>query len=159
HSLNTLIGQGAGGRMIFPPFLRYLPVRAMNQVRRAARQLDAIAYRIIQERRVNGHMNGDLLSLLMQARDEDGSGMTDKQLRDEAITFLLAGHETTALSLSWAFYLVSQNLEVERKLHEELQQVLSGREPESSDMPRLIYTERVIKEATRLYPPGWAVAR
>ena len=159
HSLNTLVGQGAGGRMIFPPFLRYLPVRAMNQVRRAARQLDTIAYRIIHERRTNGNMNGDLLSLLMQAHDEDGSRMTDKQLRDEAVTFLLAGHETTALSLSWALYLISLNPEVEKKLQEELRQVLGGRAPESADMPRLSYTERVIKEAMRLYPPGWAVAR
>jgi len=159
HSLNTLIGQGAGGRMIFPPFLRYMPLPAMAQVRRAARQLDAIAYRMIRERRTNGHMNGDLLSLLMQARDEDGSGMTDKQLRDEAITFLLAGHETTALSLSWALYLVSLHPEIEQKLHQELQQVLDGRAPEFADMPRLTYTERVIKEAIRLYPPGWAVAR
>ena len=159
HSLNTLIGQGAGGRVIFPPFLRYLPVPAMKQVRRAARQLDTIAYRIIGERRANGHMNGDLLSLLMQARDEDGSGMTDQQLRDEAVTFLLAGHETTALSLSWALYLVSMHAEAEQKLHEELRQVLGGRVPNFSDMPRLRYSERIIKEAIRLYPPGWAVAR
>ncbi len=159
HSLNTLIGQGAGGRMIFPPFLRYLPAPAMAKVRRSARQLDEIAYRIIRQRRKSAHENGDLLSLLMQARDEDGSGMTDKQLRDEAITFLLAGHETTALSLSWAWYLLGLNPEVEKKLHQELQQVLSGRAPEAADMPRLTYTEKVIKEAMRLYPPGWAVAR
>ncbi len=159
HSLNTLIGQGAGGRMILPPFLRYLPVSAMAKVRRAARQLDAIAYRIIRERRADGNMNGDLLSMLMQARDDDGTSMTDKQLRDEAITFLLAGHETTALSLSWAWYLLSQNPEAEQKLHQELQQVLGGRAPEAADMPQLTYTEKVIKEAMRLYPPGWAVAR
>ena len=159
HSLNTLIGQGAGGRMILPPFLRYLPVPTMARVRRAARRLDAIAYRIIRERRADGPMNDDLLSMLIEARDEDGSGMTDKQLRDEAITFLLAGHETTALSLSWAWYLLSENPEVERKLHQELDQVLNGRLPEAADMPRLSYTERVVKEAMRLYPPGWAVAR
>ena len=117
HSLNTLMGQGASGRMILPPFLRYLPVPAMAKVRHAARQLDAVAYRIIRERRANGHVNGDLLSMLMRARDEDGGGMTDKQLRDEAITFLLAGHETTALALSWTWYLLSLNPKVEQKLH------------------------------------------
>lgn len=159
ESLNTLIGQGTGGRMVFPPFLRYMPVPAMAKVRRAARQLDEIAYRIIRERRTDGHENGDLLSMLMHARDEDGSGMTDKQLRDEAVTFLLAGHETTALSLSWALYLLSLNPHAEQKLHQELQQVLNGRIPEARDMPQLTYTEKIIKETMRLYPPAWAVAR
>jgi cytochrome P450 len=158
-SLNILLGQGAGGRMLLPPFLRYLPIPSMARVRRAGKQLDEIAYGMIRERRASANDNGDMLSLLMQARDEDGSGMSDKQLRDEAITFLLAGHETTALSLSWAWYLLSLNPEVEQKLHQELQQVLAGRTPQTGDLPQLIYTEKVVKEVMRLYPPAWAVAR
>jgi cytochrome P450 len=158
-ALNVLLGEGARGRMVFPPALRYLPVPAMAQVRRAARQLDEIAYRVIRERRTDGHINEDMLSMLIQARDEDSSGMSDQQLRDQAITFLLAGHETTALTLSWAWYLLSLNPQAEEKLHEELHQVLAGRLPEATDLARLTYTERVIKEVMRLYPPAWAVAR
>jgi cytochrome P450 len=158
-ALNILLGQGAGGRMLLPPILRYLPIPSMARVRRAGKQLDEIAYGIIRERRTRANDNGDMLSLLMQARDEDGSGMSDKQLRDEAVTFLLAGHETTALSLSWAWYLLSSNPEVEQKLHAELHHVLARRTPQSADIPRLVYTEKVVKEVMRLYPPAWAVAR
>src|SRR5439155_9542983 len=91
--------------------------------------------------------SGDLLSMLIKARDEDGSGMSDKQLRDEVLTFLLAGHETTALALSWTWHLLSQNPEMEEKLHAELRQALGDRTPEFADIPSLAYTERVIKES------------
>jgi len=97
--------------------------------------------------------------MLMNARDEDGSGMSDKQLRDEVLTFLLAGHETTALALSWTWYLLSQYADVEEKLHAELQNVLAGRSPEFADLPVLAYTDRVLKESMRLYPPAWSLAR
>jgi len=97
--------------------------------------------------------------MLMNARDEDGSGMSDKQLRDEVLTFLLAGHETTALALSWTFHLLGQSPEVEEKLHAELHQVMGGRAPEFSDLQALPYTDRVIKESMRLYPPAWSLAR
>ena len=97
--------------------------------------------------------------MLMAARDEDGSGMTDRQLRDEILTFLLAGHETTAVSLSWTWYLLSQHPEVEQKLREELSQVLGGRTPQLEDLPRLPYTDKVVKESMRLYPPAWSLAR
>src|SRR5207253_1592137 len=83
--------------------------------------------------------NGDLLSMLMSARDEDGSRMTDRQLRDEVMTFLLAGHETTALSLSWAWFLLSENPEAENKLHHELARVLDGKNPSFEDLPRFAY--------------------
>ena len=106
----------SGGRMILPPALRHVPVPAMIRVKRAVRELDEIVNRIIRQRRASGEDTGDLLSMLMAARDEDGSGMTDRQLRDEILTFLLAGHETTAVSLSWTWYLLSQHPEVERKL-------------------------------------------
>jgi cytochrome P450 len=100
-----------------------------------------------------------LLSMLMQARDQDGSRMTDQQLRDEVMTFLLAGHETTALTLSWTWHLLGQHPEVEHRLHEELDCVLGGRTPDFSGLPKLPYTERIIKEVMRLYPPAWSVAR
>jgi cytochrome P450 len=118
-----------------------------------------MVYRIIATRRTNESDTGDLLSMLMQARDEDGGRMSDKQLRDEVMTFLLAGHETTALTLSWAWHLLSQNPEAEAKLHSELDDVLAGRTPEFSDLPKLQYTERVVKESMRLYPPAWSLAR
>src|SRR5258708_29661086 len=101
----------------------------------------------------------DLLTLLLSARDDDGNSMSDQQLRDEVITILLAGHETTALNLSWSWYLLAGHPEVERKLHAELDAVLGGRVPTASDLPKLQYTDRVIRETLRLYPPAWRIFR
>jgi cytochrome P450 len=101
----------------------------------------------------------DLLTLLLTARDDDGNSMSDQQLRDEVITLLLAGHETTALNLSWTWYLLAQHPEVEEKLYAELDAVLGGRPPSASDLPKLQYTDRVIRETLRLYPPAWRVFR
>jgi len=157
-SLDVLMQQTSGGRMMLPPFLRFLVMPFFSRLRRAVRQLDETVYGIIAQRRRGGDA-GDLLSMLLAARDEDGSSMTDQQLRDEAMAFLLAGHETTALALSWTWYLLSQNPEVENKLHEELAKVLGGRAPQASDLPRLTYTESVVKESMRLYPPAWAMGR
>jgi cytochrome P450 len=158
-ALNLLMKHSSGARMLLPPAVRYLPLPFLIRVRRAVRQLDDIVYRIIRERRKAEIDNGDLLSMLMSARDEDGSRMRDRQLRDEVMTFLLAGHETTALSLSWAWYLLSENPAVEDKLHHELRQALNGKEPSFDDLPRLCYTEAVVKESMRLYPPAWSLAR
>ncbi len=158
-ALNALMRHTSGGRMILPPILRHLPVPALMRVKRAVRELDEIVNRIIRQRRASGEDTGDLLSMLMAARDEDGSGMNDRQLRDEVLTFLLAGHETTAVSLSWTWYLLSQNPEVEQQLHQELNQVLNGRTPQPEDLARLPYTDKVVKESMRLYPPAWSLAR
>jgi cytochrome P450 len=125
----------------------------------AVRRLDRIIYRIIEERRASGRDAGDLLSMLLHAQDEDGSRMTDRQLRDEAITLFLAGHETTAITLSWTWWLLAQYPQVEAKLHAELDAQLAGRAPAMEDLPRLPYLDRVLTESLRLYPPAWGMAR
>src|SRR5262249_572053 len=103
---------------------------------------------------------GDLLSLLLQARDEDdGSQMTDKQLRDEAMTLFLAGHETTALTLSWAWYLLAQHPEADARLAEALTGVLRGRSPPVENLPQLRYAEMIVQESMRLYSPAFVIGR
>jgi cytochrome P450 len=158
-AMNVMMRNSAGLRLLLPPVARYLPTPGMIRFRRAVRELDAAVYRIIVARRKDDHDRGDLLSMLMQARDQDGERMNDKQLRDEVMTFLLAGHETTALTLSWTWYLLAQYPSVEDKLQAELERVLGGRAPEFSDLPALAFAERVIKESMRLYPPAWSLAR
>ena len=136
-----------------------LPTTNHRRFDRAAREIDAIVYRIIADRRQSGLDEGDLLSMLLQAHDEDGSWMTDRQLRDEVMTLFLAGHETTALTLSWAWYLLARNPEAERIFHAELDEVLGKRLPTIEDLSRLKYTERIAKESMRLYPPAYALGR
>jgi cytochrome P450 len=137
-----------------------LPLPANRRYERGRRRLDAIVYGLIEERRRDGRDRGDLLSMLMLARDEDGgAGMSDRQLRDEVMTLLLAGHETTANALSWTFYLLARNPEAEAGLHRELDDVLGGRVPSVDDLPRLRYAENVLAESMRLFPPAWVVGR
>jgi cytochrome P450 len=136
-----------------------LPTRRNLRAMLATRRLNKIIYRIIGERRASGRDTGDLLSMLLAAQDEDGSRMNDRQLRDEAITIFLAGHETTAIALSWTWWLLAQNPQVEAKLHAELDSVLAGRSPQMEDLPRLPYAEKVITESLRLYPPAWGMPR
>ena len=158
-ALNLIMSNTTGIRILLPPIARYLPTPRMISFRRAVARMDNTVYSIIAQHRANKVDSGDLLSMLMAARDEDGSRMSDQQLRDEVLTFLIAGHETTALTLTWTWHLLAQHPEVERKLHQELDHVLGGRVPEFSDLPALTYTERVIKESMRLYPPAWSLAR
>jgi cytochrome P450 len=137
-----------------------LPLPSTLRYRRAIKQIDDIIYGIISRRRQSGQDPGDLLSRLLRARDDHGNGgMTDRQLRDESVTLLLAGHETTALALFYAFYLLAQSPEADQCLAAELQQVLDGRAPSAEDVPRLRYTEWVIRETMRLYPPAWGIGR
>src|ERR1700732_4271024 len=132
--------------------------------RRANRDLavmDSLVYRMIDERRSEKSSNRreDLLSLLMGAMDEDGTHMTQKQLQDEAMTLFIAGHETTAQMLGWTWYALSQNPQVEARLHEELDGVLGGRPPEAADLGRLPYLQAVMSEILRLHPPAYITAR
>jgi cytochrome P450 len=144
----------------FFPMPPSFPTPANLRLRRAVWRLNEIVYRIIQERRTSGADRGDLLSMLLHAQDEgDGSQMTDQQLRDEFVTLFLAGHETTANALSWTWYLLAQHPEVEAKLAAELHAVLGGRSPTLADLPRLAYTERVVLESMRLFPPVWGFGR
>ena len=136
-----------------------LPTPTHRSFNRDVNEIDAIVYRIIEERRTSGIDQGDLLSMLLAAHDEDGSQMTNRQLRDEVMTLFLAGHETTALTLSWAWYLLARNPDVEQKFHEELDQVLGGRLPVPADLPRLKYIEMIAKESMRLYPPAYGLGR
>lgn len=130
--------------------------------RRAQRELgflNSLVYRIIDEKRSLHGEGNDLLSLLIDAMDEDGSHMTPQQLRDETMTLFLAGHETTALLLGWTWYLLSQNAAAEARLHEELRGVLAGGTPQVSDLMKLPYLQAVLNETLRLYPPAYIAAR
>jgi cytochrome P450 len=138
----------------------WLPTRKNIRFRRAKRTLDSLVLRIVDERRRSGHDAGDLLSLLMSAKDEDTrEQMTDRQLRDEVMTIVLAGHETTANALTWAFYLLSKHPAAAQRLRREIEEVLGGRTPSIEDLPRLTYARMVIEETLRLYPPAWVLER
>jgi cytochrome P450 len=126
---------------------------------RAVRGLNVIVLGIIEQRRLSKVETGDCLSMLLAAQDSDGSQMTNEQLRDEVMTLFIAGHETTAAALTWAWYLLAKNPAVANRLRAELDQVLGARFPEFSDIPQLHYTEMVIKEVLRLYPPIWSIPR
>ena len=150
--------------MMLLPFvgvLEKLPLPAVRRMKACRSKLDEIVYRLINERRASGKQYGDLLSMLLLAQDEENIDvrMTDEQVRDEAMTIVLAGQLTTANALSWTWYLLSKYPEVETRLHEELDQVLGGRLPALADIQALSYVEKVIRESLRLYPPAWMTAR
>ena len=136
------------------------PTRRNRRYLQARRVLDSLVYDIIQQRRRTAEDRGDLLSMFLLARDEEtGEQMSDKQLRDEVMTMILAGHETTANTLTWICYLLAQHRDVEQKLHAELASALGGREPTLADLARLPYTRMIIDEALRLYPPAPGMSR
>jgi cytochrome P450 len=145
----------------FPELLERLPLPSNRRFHKARARLDATIHRIITTRRASGADRGDLLSMLLLAQDDEGDGgkMSDLQVRDEAMTLFLAGHETTANALTWTWYLLSQNQEVEAKLHQEIDGVLAGRLPTVDDIALLPYTEKVFAESMRLYPPAWTIGR
>jgi cytochrome P450 len=140
------------------PYAWHTP--ANERVRKAVGRLDATIYHMIEQRRRSGEDRGDLLSMLLAARDEDdGSFMTDKQVRDEAMTLFLAGHETTANALAWTWYLLAQHSAAYTRLCDEVDSVLGGRPPTFADLPNLPYTLQILKESIRLYPPAYGFAR
>ena len=145
------------GRTILVPL--WVPTPRNLRAKLGIKRLERVIYRIIAERRASGRDAGDLLSTLLEVQDEDGSRMNDRQLRDETITLFLAGHETTANTLSWTWWLLAQNPSVEKKLHEELDGVLGGRAPSVEDLPKLSYLNSVLTESLRLYPTAWGMAR
>lgn len=144
----------------FAQLLAKLPLPHSKRFRNAKATLDSLIYAIIDERRKSGEDKGDLLSMLLLAQDEDDGGqMTDEQIRDECLTLFLAGHETTANALTWTFYLLSQNPKVEAKFHEEVDAVLGERTATPEDYQKLKYTEAILAESMRLFPPAWGNGR
>ena len=162
----------------FSDLLEHLPVPKLRRARAARAQLDAIIYGMIAERRQSRRDHGDLLSMLLSAQDEEAEGaggppslgdtrsrigaaglMSDEQVRDEAMTIFLAGHETTANALTWTWYLLSTAPDVEAKLHAEVDRALQGKLPGVTDIAALPFVERVVTESMRLYPPAWIIGR
>jgi cytochrome P450 len=156
-----ILAEDFGARLTSLRLIPYwLPTPRNVRAWRAIRRLDRLVHRIIAERRASGEDRGDLLSMLLAARDaEDGSRMSEEQLRDEAMTMFLAGHETTAVTLSWAWYLLAQHPEADARLASELRDVLGGRAPTVADLPRLRHADMVIAESMRLYPPAYGLGR
>ena len=151
-----------------PPALRSLfhrlPLPSTRRFRRGLEYLDQTVYGLIEERRKHGLESEDLLSLLLNVRDEEASHpseavMTDQQVRDEAITLFAAGHETTAMALTWTWYLLAAHPDVQARFHAELDEILGGRTPTPEDLPNLAFTNRILTESMRLYPPIWSTGR
>ncbi len=160
ESLNAVLHLFELVMMPFSEYLERLPLPSVRRFERARAQLDETIYRIIGERRRSGEDRGDLLSMLLLTEDEEGTGgMSNEQIRDESLTLFLAGHETTANALTWTWYLLSQNPEAESRFHAELDEVLGGRPPTPDDFARLKYTEAVVAESMRIYPPAWSIGR
>jgi cytochrome P450 len=137
-----------------------LPLPANLRFRRALHELETVVFRIIADRRQTGRDESDLLSMFLSARDEEtGESMNDRQLRDEVMTMLLAGHETTSLALSWTYYLLSQHPDVEQRIAEEVDRVVGDERPAFAHLDRLSATKRAIEESLRLYPPAWGFSR
>lgn len=147
--------------LVLVPLVRWLPTPGNLRFWRACRKLDQVFYETIAERRRSSPntAGNDLLSRLLAARDEDGGQLIDKELRDEMVTLFLAGHETTAIALTFSFYLLALHPDAEARMVAELEEVLEGRPPTIEMLPRLRYTEWIVKEAMRLYPPAPNIGR
>jgi cytochrome P450 len=159
-SLTTIVNQFP--RMLFPlsEYLDKIPLPSTHKFFNALETLDKTVYHLIEEGRKSKEDGDDLLSMLLSAQDEEGGqGLTDLQVRDEVMTLFLAGQESTANSLVWTWYLISQHPDVEEKLHNELDSHLGGRLPTVEDFNRLTFTRKVFSESLRLYPPAWTVVR
>ena len=159
QAITTLLQGSPRTNLPLAPLLRLLPLPSQRRLRHAQAYLDTLIYRLIDERRATGGETDDVLAMLVGAQTEDGSPLSPRQIHDEALTLLLAGHETTALALSWTWYLLAQHPDVDAMMQAELQTVLGGRLPTVADLPQLQYTRMVFTEALRLYPPAWLMTR
>jgi cytochrome P450 len=162
EALNTAVQMFQLGMPVGLTKLLYrLPLPGSQRLRRAQVRLDEIIERIIREHRVPGGRRRDVMTMLLEAQDVEGDGgrMTDRQIRDEALTLFLAGHETTAIALAWTWYLLSIHPDAESHLQEEVDEVLVDRPPTVADIPKLDYTRMVFTESLRLYPPAWIISR
>jgi cytochrome P450 len=159
RALTDTLGLFGALSLPFGELVLRLPLPAVRRFRRGRGRLDAEVARIVAQRRAEGGDRGDLLSMLLAARDDEGRPMTDGQLRDEVMTLFLAGHETTANALAWTFHLLGENPAVERALHGELDTVLGTRRPGAEDSGGLPVTTAVFSEALRLFPPAWVLGR
>jgi cytochrome P450 len=158
-ALHVLMGKffrQAGFALLLPSFI---PIPTTPRLQSAVRRLDKVIYGIIRQRHASGKTSGDLLSVFLEARDDAGTGMTDRQLHDEIMTLFLAGHETTANALSWTWYLLGNHPNVAATLTEEIDRVLGGQPPTAAHLPQLRYADLVLKESMRLYPPVWVIGR
>jgi len=163
HALDDVMDYYLGVAGSGYPMPLSVPSPGVRRFKRAVRAIDEVIYRLIAARRTDGDeataARADLLSMLLSARDEEGRAMDERQLRDEVVTLFLAGHETTALTLTWALWLIGRHPEVERRLRAELDAVLGGRDATVEDLARLRVTDSVIQESMRLYPPAWMLGR
>ncbi len=161
HALTAALAAFNFSVLPFSEHLLKLPFPIARRFRRARERLDATIYRLIAERRASGEDRGDLLSMLLLAQDSegDGRGMTDLQLRDEVMTILLAGHETTANALSWMWYLLALNHEARARMLAEVDEVLGDRRPIFDDVRRLPWTAACFQEAMRIFSPAWVIPR
>lgn len=161
-SLRTMLDMYDRFLLPFAAYLERLPLPSNRRFWRAKASLDEIMFRLIRDRRT-GEDRTDVVSMLLAAGDDEGpeagGAITEQQIRDETTTLFLAGHETTALALTWALYLLSQNEGAEAQLQAEVDRVLGDRLPVSSDLPHLEFTRRVVSESLRLYPPAWTMGR
>ena len=152
---------GIETRFLVPLWMTQLPLPANRRFEKALQTIDEAVHRIIRERRHSGREGGnDLLGMLMKARNEEtGETMSDQQIRDEVTIIYLAGHETTAVTLAWVWYLLSKSPDVARRVREEVSRVLGDRTPGIEDLPNLTYTRMVLDETLRLYPAAWVISR
>ncbi len=137
----------------------WVPTPMNRKLQAATQKLDEIVVRIINRRRSEPTEKGDLLAMLITAGDDDGTRMSDKQLRDEVMTLLIAGYETAASTLTWLWYLLSQHPDIEAKLHQEVDSVLANQLPTVQDLARMPYVDMIVREVLRCYPPAWLVGR
>jgi cytochrome P450 len=161
ESALTIAIEHVNYRMMRPYALpEHIPTQRNRRFVHARWALESVVRQLIKQHEGRDGEKGDLLALLLGVRDEEtGEGMNRRQLRDEVMTLMLAGHETVAMALSWTWYLLSMHPDAERQLHEELDSILNGHTPTFDDLPNLPYTRMVLEESMRLYPPAWAVSR